>query len=171
MICFLDMDGILTDFVSAACKAHGKDYPKVFNGYGLPEALGMEDNSFFWEKFCTEDFWANLDWMPDGQKILELVESTFNDICIMTSPTRNPRCASGKLIWIEKHIPQYYRKYFIGPRKWLAASPNKILIDDSDRNIKNFKLCGGSGILVPRIWNENKDKKTLPYLEEALSCF
>lgn len=173
MICFLDLDGVLTDFVGAATKAHDLQYPPYPEpgNHNMPEAYGLKDDATFWRKFDTEDFWANLDWMPDGREILKLVESAFSTIQILTKPTRNPQCSSGKLRWIQKHIPKYSRNVFIGPKKWLVASENKVLIDDHDKNINNFRLSGGIGILVPRVWNSAYEKDTLTTLERKLKCF
>ena len=142
MKCLLDLDGVLVDFVAGVCKAHGScnvyERPESRGQYMMEPLLGVSGNKF-WEP-CDEEFWANLDPMPDGFDILHTVEAAFgqDNICLLTSPSLNPGCASGKYRWIEKHLPAYKRRFLIGPRKEFCAHPVAVLIDDYDANIEKF---------------------------------
>lgn len=169
----LDLDGVLCDFHTAMCKALSLSMPDPWPSPQpcLFKALGLIETSELWETFDNEYFWANLDWTADGKQILAIVEDFFGpeNVCIATTPTRNPRCAAGKVRWIQRCIPAYSRRFFIGPPKYFAAAPTNILIDDSDSNINLFRQHAGLGILVPRPWNTACDLPTLPTLSQRLS--
>ncbi len=160
MICFLDLDGVLVDFIKGAHEFHKmpysmKDYPyKLGNWDNCPPYNSEIVTGEFWNAF-DEDFWADLDWMEDGRMMLNAVEKTFDqkDICILSVPTLCPRSASGKIKWIQKHLPQYSRQFLIGPPKSFCAHSRAVLIDDRDKNVEYFTMYGGYSILVPRPWN------------------
>lgn len=46
-------------------------------------------------------------------------------------------------------------EYQIGPKKELNAKSGAILIDDSDKNVENYRAAGGCAILFPQPWNKN----------------
>lgn len=154
----LDMDGVLVDFVSGACKAHNRTNPfdplieEAKGQFYIDKIWGMSDKEF-WAPMESEHFWANLDWMEDGRRILELCECFADNVVLATSPTIHATSSSGKHIWINEHLPAYKRKFLIGAPKEIAASSDLILVDDSDKNIGKFAAAGGYGVLVPRPWN------------------
>lgn len=161
--CFLDMDGVLVNFVGGLFKLH-----RVPNLYEDPSNLGNWHCDEMITKYknisknqvfdpLEEDFWANLEPMHDFNPLLKIIEDHFGreNICLMTSPTMNKGCPAGKLRWIEKHMPWYYknRHWNIGSLKHFSAHKNSILLDDSAENIKKFHYEGGDTILIPRPWN------------------
>ena len=48
-----------------------------------------------------------------------------------------------------------FRDYLFAPshQKQLLAGKNRILIDDSQRNVEQWKQAGGRAVLVPQPWN------------------
>jgi 5'(3')-deoxyribonucleotidase len=153
LTCFLDMDGVLVDFAGAAQKLHGKILPPAEVKYDFWEQMGLTPDEF-WAPIDA-DFWANLEWTAEGQELLEALERKFTpqNIIIMTSTSNKRGATDGKLDWIEKHIPQYSRRYLMGPTKSAAAARGKILVDDFQFNTTDFMLSGGHSVLVPRPWN------------------
>lgn len=163
MIKFMvDLDGVLADFMSHAHKFHNLDYSYEDYPYPmaewdcLPPESGRLTTEQFWDAL-DEDFWASTPWMPDGQEILDVIESYAGpkEICLLTAPTRSPGCAAGKMAWIRRELPKYRRQFLIGNSKQFCASKDTVLIDDADRNIDAFKAAGGLTVLVPRKWNSN----------------
>lgn len=152
MKCLLDLDGVLVDFVGGAAKLHGFD-PALAVRWDFMADVGLTQNQF-WSPL-GEDFWANLPWMPDGMRILAIVEKAFGpeNVCLLTSPCDTDGCMQGKLRWIRKHLPVYNRRYLMGSAKEFCASRDSLLIDDSDSNTTKFATAGGWGVLVPRPWN------------------
>lgn len=153
----LDMDGVIVDYCKGVCELHNRPNPYVHlvnrGRFDMAQIWNIKQDNFF--EGCEHDFWANLDFMPDGPKILEMVESKFGleNICLLSSPTRNLTCISGKLDWINKHIPQYSRSFLFGPQKHFCAHIDNVLIDDKDENVDDFIRHGGRAFLLPRHWN------------------
>lgn len=155
--CLLDMDGVLVNFVKGVCAFHGVDtpYPKYQN-WNMEIPLGIDKNTFYGN--LGREFWANLEWTPDGFEILEVVEERFGvkNVCLLTSPVAADGCIDGKMDWIKKHLPQYSRQFLVGPAKEFCANSNHFLVDDFEENIDKFNASGGRGVLVPRPWNTNR---------------
>lgn len=151
------MDGIITDCERALCEIHNRPSPYVHpinnNVYDM-SSIWIMNAEHFWAH-CEHDFWANMHWTPDGKEILALVEETFSpeNVCLLSSPTRNKGCMGGKLEWLEKHMPQYSRRFFFGTAKHFAARPNAVLVDDKNENVDLFTQHGGHAFLYPRPWN------------------
>lgn len=159
MIIFLDMDGVMVDFIGGINKIF--DLPKEFpppKADGLPQWNWFENYGLTGKQVnyvCNIDFWANLEWMHDGKQILDAVESRFRDIYLLTTPMPNPGSGTGKMLWVNKHLPRYSKRTIITQTpKSLFAGPDRLLIDDKDSNVAEFVAAGGVGILVPRPWNE-----------------
>lgn len=159
----LDMDGVLTDLVSAAFRLHDipldRGYP--MGTYDIMEAAQRIKPEFnlsprdFWDAM-DHGFWAGMlaysGYLTIVNKAVEAVG--YENVFIATSPTLAPDSASGKVEWIQNFMPwQLHRQYFITPRKYVLASKDTLLVDDSDDNCSKFKEGGGSAVLVPRPWN------------------
>ena len=160
---FLDLDGVLVDFVGGACKLHNvvNPYlkPENHGKYDMDKLINLKANQF-WESM-NYNFWANLDWLPDGQMLIKTILKYVSEeqVTILTSPISQPGCVDGKIHWIKTHLPMWKRSFFIGPPKHKISGPGKLLIDDHDVNIdkwlchKNGKPTGGHAIQVPRVMN------------------
>lgn len=156
MRCFLDIDGVLANFNKRAFEALGLpysvDHPALHEWHWY-KYFGLNFDEF--DSVCGIDFWAGVQWMPDGKDILAVVEHTFDDVYLLTTPMPNSGSGTGKILWIERHLPEYKKRLIITQAsKSLFAGPNAILIDDKDENIDEFITAGGNGVLVPRLWNE-----------------
>lgn len=176
MKCFLDLDGVITDFVKATCQAHGRENPyegeNPSEEWHMDKVFGMTSEQF-WAPLSSVNFWASLEWTIDGIEILKAVEDTFGkeNICILTSPMKDHDCSGGKHWWIAKNLPDYERRFFIGAAKHFMVGPEKVLIDDHDMNVENFRTDGGHAILVPRQWNKNRSKDPIDYVLQQLKAF
>lgn len=158
----LDLDGVLVDLVKGLCDFVDKKLEKIPwppGSYNCFKHIGIDPEEF-WTKQSTPEFWANLPWMPDGKDIVNFLERKFGskNICLLTSPG-NAESVTGKIQWIEKHLPQYKRRYLIGPEKHFCSHSNSLLIDDCNENVVKFRQEGGDAILVPRLWNCNCDER------------
>jgi 5'(3')-deoxyribonucleotidase len=74
-------------------------------------------------------------------------------ICVLTSPVDTPGAVEGKVDWIRHNMPDYRRRFFVGPPKHLVAASHIRLVDDHDDNVDAFVAAGGRATLVPRPWN------------------
>lgn len=155
----IDMDGVLVDFVSGICKAHGQtnpyDDPKNLGRFEIDEIWGMEPEAF-WSK-ANRQFWENLEPMPEATTLIQFLEATVGaeNLCILSTPSKSHESIPGKIKWLEKHFPKLSRRYMFGVGKHFCSNKKHLLIDDKDSNIKAFTSApeGGKGILYPRPWN------------------
>jgi 5'(3')-deoxyribonucleotidase len=168
----LDMDGVLVNFTKGMFDAFGMKNKTAevleYECFGTP---------VFPPKFhemnnkCTREFWANLEWWPDGEQILTLVESFFEqkDIYLLTCPMPNSESWTGKYEWVIRNLPEYSERLIITRNcKSILASRDNVLIDDKEGNIEQFVTAGGKGILVPRPWNFLRTVNTLEFIKGQL---
>lgn len=159
--CFLDMDGVLCDFITSVLTVHDRiDALETWppGEFETHTVLGLS-KSQFWKPLTAkgEDLWADFpafDWVDN---LVNLV-SEFSSWTILTSPALAPACASGKLRWLQNQFGGRFRDFIISPRKALLARPGRVLIDDSDEQIERFNAADGIGILFPQPWNSAHDQ-------------
>lgn len=167
---FVDMDGVLCDFVGAAFRRIGRSVPLEQVQWDIHEQLGLSADDF-WELLDGHDasqFWLHIDPYPWFGELLAALEG--KRWCILSTPSQNPGCVKGKVEWLNKHIAPNFRDYILTPRKHFAASPGAVLIDDNEDNCRQFAAAGGRSILFPQPWNSNRDKtaERIEFLREAL---
>ncbi len=151
---YVDMDGVLTDFVAGALAAHDKTLPPDQVAWDFNEQIGLTAEEF-WRPLGYV-FWAELGWTHEGKDLLASIERLFGDnVIIVSTPSKGIGSADGKIAWLEQHLPRYARKYALCPPKYMLAHPNAILIDDSDANVQNF-VARGKALLIPRPWNRRR---------------
>jgi hypothetical protein len=157
-ICFIDLDGVLVDFFAGALRQHARELPYHETRWNFHHQLGMTDDEF-WVPLGFE-FWRDLPWHDDGHEILRVVEDIFGPdrIAILSDPGQRRGVDAGKRAWIRAHLPLYARRTFLGTDKFMIASPSKFLVDDNDGHIETFTTAGGRAVLVPRPWNERRDR-------------
>ena len=176
---YLDVCGVLADTPRAALEFHGLSVdiynkPEFRGIWDIADVSGMPWDAF-WNPLANHDFWLSVPPMADAYKIVHMLERRFGDnIVLLTAHTsfqhepNNHHFSSGRHAWINRYMPEYRDKFFIGHDKWRLAHPNAILFDDKDKNIELFKKAGGRAITIPRAWNRMHNRTALNYLPEAL---
>lgn len=158
MVIFLDLDGVLVDFVRGASEVFNQDYDKIIEKwepgcYDMEKMLGISKEKFFntiEEK--GEDFWAKLPPFPYSKDFYDHC-TTLGKTVICTSPTYDCKSTSGKMRWLHKNYGRNFRNYILTPRKELCARSSHVLIDDHVPNVEKFRDNGGQAILFPAIHN------------------
>jgi 5'(3')-deoxyribonucleotidase len=175
----LDMDGVLVDFLGGCKKFHHKEY----KGHPHEPDKQTEQTSWniepvfqmpakeIWDPLGFE-FWSNLEPQPWMQEIVTLLEDRFGDknICLLTAPIETYGAIDGKRAWIRKHLPQFRRRYLVGPAKEFCASNRHALVDDHSTNIEAFKDAGGHTFLFPAPWNRRFKEHPVVALKEWLGA-
>jgi len=166
----IDMDGVLVDFNRPALALHGITYNlyPVSTGWDIIAACNVLDPSKemtgqkFWSKF-DQKFWAGLPKTAMCDRLIALAENRFGEdnVALLTSG-QWPEAAAGKTEWVRDNLPQYRERLIIGTAKEFLAGPNRLLIDDRDKNVDDFRANGGMAILVPRPWNKMWSRR-LPF--------
>lgn len=180
---YLDLDDVCNTLAPFVLNAVGCPIgPTDYASYPRQHGFNISDvaNEMLGEaRYTPSTLWASIPrsvWVkvPESDIFHWLLDTCAEavgreNICIATSPTKDPECLAGKLEWIHDHFPEWmHRQFAITPRKHLFARPDSLLIDDCPANTTRFESCGGSAILVPRPWNDawGHDPKT--FLEENL---
>jgi len=180
---FLDVDGVLADFETAALKLWGltgveaqevkcRGHLQGDNWDMIPRLSAVLDQQepmtfqTFWSKIVAEgpSFWTRLLITTWSYALLEAVE-TFVGVewYLATSPSNCSIAAQGKVRWIEAVLGRTFNRYYLCSHKHNLASPGSVLIDDSLKNVKDFECyrdsngnlvtTGGHGILFPALHN------------------
>lgn len=146
-IIYLDMDGVLADFEGWAANQVGPDWQEEI----------QQDT---WGKFKDYPNIYSLLPVMDGakelyEKTVEFVGGDVNRVQILTAlPNRAagafPDAVKDKIWWAHTYISPHIRVHF-GPfakHKCLHVKhAHDVLIDDMERNIKQWNAAGGIGIL------------------------
>lgn len=148
----LDLDGVLVDFVGGAAKIFGYD-PSVVTTWDYYPLIGVTESEF-WRRIdeAGSDFWAHLEPYPWAMDLYDKCASIAPTI-LLTTPSKCPTSAHGKVRWMQSVFGTNFRKFLIGPSKEFCANADTVLIDDNDSNCKRFEEVGGNAILFPRPWN------------------
>lgn len=167
----LDVDGVLADFMGAALHAHSanvrlEDWPK--GHWGIADVLGISEEDF-WKPIDNYDFWVSVPLICGAwefvDKLAHLAPVTF-----CTVPSKSAACAAAKITWLRQHFGEKFGScYMIGGAKHLFAKPGRLLIDDNDMNVQNFRKEEGAAYLFPRVWNQGwKTDETLAKRGESV---
>lgn len=137
------MDGVLCNFEKRFTELYGKD------------ALGARDRKNFttnWPNFIMDGNFESLEWFPGGKELLHFIQyATDWEVEILSSSGGekfHSEVAAQKVVWLcNKGIP--YKANIVPGRKHKTAyaTPETILIDDTEDIIVNFNAAGGLGIL------------------------
>jgi hypothetical protein len=147
---YLDMDDTIVDFTGGACKAHGFPVESLSEGDGaLCDKMNISPQEF-WAKCSGHDFWAGLEWHPQGGEIMDIVSLCAVSTWLITSPSDDPGSCSGKYAWLQANLPGRRRNLVMSTARAAVAAPGRILIDDRQENCEQWEARGGEAILIPR---------------------
>lgn len=154
---YLDMDGVLCNFE--------KKYTELFNRTPK-EARDNKEFNPDWKHFIKEKSFEKLEWYPGGKELLTYVKSLNLPVEILSSSGGerfHGEVTAQKIHWLRNHGIQYKANIVSGRKKKKEyATPDTILIDDTDDVIADFNRAGGIGIL-------HKDSgKTIEKLKKIL---
>lgn len=171
---FLDVDGVLADWVGGVCNLFDLDQADLeaqwkADEWGIDSVLGNlgVTDVEMWAAIdkAGADFWASLEPLPWAHSLYELC-NTYAPTTILTSPSQHPSSAAGKMAWLEDNLgPNFetpFRDFLIGSVKHTVARPGVMLIDDRPSTIEAFRNAGGEGLLFPRPWNPNREYASDP---------
>lgn len=108
-----------------------------------------------WDKIASigASWWENLEKLPWADELVERMKR-LGEVAFLSSPGNLPKwpksvpdAAKGKMLWVLKYFPD--TPLILCHKKELCASPNTILIDDSEKKVKSFISSGGKSFLWP----------------------
>jgi len=136
---YCDLDEVLVDFLRGADAVVGGNFAKT-------------DKDERWNKVNqTKGFWVNLGWKPNAKRLYDLIIKY--DAHVLSAYTgRDPTSKVGKMKWLKKNtsfkrgnVHLVLRAQKKSYAKTKEEKPN-VLIDDYDKNIKEWNAAGGIGI-------------------------
>jgi hypothetical protein len=83
--------------------------------------------------------------MPGGKELWDYIKPYKPTL--LTAPSYHESSRIGKTLWVQDHIPGTPIVFKQAKQKSDLAGPNKILIDDREDTIMNWKSKNGIGIL------------------------
>ena len=135
---YCDLDEVLVDFMRGANAAVGGDFVKM-------------DKDERWNKVNqTKGFWANLGWKPNAKRLHDFIIK-YNPHVLSAYTGRDPTSKVGKMKWLKKNANFKRGNIHLvlrSQKKDYATTKGKpnILIDDYDKNIREWEAKGGIGI-------------------------
>lgn len=153
-LCFIDLDGVLVDFVQGAFTYHNINIPWRDIQWDFLKQANIKPDAF-WSPL-GQPFWASLKPTNELFVIIPAAERKFGaeNVFLCSSPCETAGCITGKAAWVEKHLPSYSRRLILTNRKEVFSGSGRVLIDDRDENVESWEKAGGIGVLVPRPWNK-----------------
>jgi hypothetical protein len=142
---YVDMDGVLANFE--------KRYIELFHE-SPGESRAEKEFSENWTTFIEGKNFETLEWWPGGPELVTyLVQNVpAESIEFLTSSGGNKfhdQVVIQKHKWIETfNLPEQWKVNVVAGRKKKAefATPDSILIDDTEDVIQAFRAAGGIGI-------------------------
>ena len=135
---YCDLDEVLVDFMRGANAAVDGDFRKM-------------DKDDRWNKVNqTKGFWANLGWKPNAKRLHDFIIK-YNPHVLSAYTGRDPTSKVGKMKWLKKNA-KFKRANIhlvLRSQKQSYATTNEkpnVLIDDYDKNIREWENKGGIGI-------------------------
>jgi hypothetical protein len=142
---YVDMDGVLANFE--------KRYIELFRESPGESRAGKEFSEN-WTTFIEGKNFETLDWWPGGPELITYLSQNvpIESVEILTSSGGNKfhdQVVIQKHKWIETfNLPEQWKVNVVAGRKKKAefATPDSILIDDTEDVIQAFRAAGGIGI-------------------------
>lgn len=143
---YLDMDGVLADFMAGYNRVAGTNYKP---GQQLPHP--SEDPTL--KKITGTNFFSKLPKFASANALVRMVIDQYGHYNICSSPLRgdHENSAANKRAWLTANLQPQPQEIVITSRKEKYATqpdgtPN-ILVDDKPENVQRWKAAGGIGIL------------------------
>ena len=145
MTIYFDMDGVLADF-EGYIKSHGI-------GYVPHDTRDKEADALMWEEIKKVDrFYFQLEPMPGALDLFRRLQEKYH--CEILSAVPKPHwgivgAEADKRAWIAKYLGEDVRVNIVyrEQKKDFAGAKNSVLIDDLEKNIREWNEFGGTGIL------------------------
>ena len=136
------MDGVVADFV--------KRYKELYRMEPKEAEKSKKFDSFFDEFIATNQF-ATLDLMPGALDAITYLRKLNVPTQILSSTANEKRyddISKQKMIWLQTHGITFTPNFVPGKKyKYKYAAPDKIIIDDTESVIEDWRKAGGIGIL------------------------
>jgi 5'(3')-deoxyribonucleotidase len=133
----VDMDGVLADVYSRFFEQYAKETGLKKT---MKEITGLKEEEAFPEILRwvnTPGFFRNMPVMPGSQRVLKLLNETY-EIMVISMATEFPVSLTDKLLWLNDNFPfiSWKQVIFCGDK---SIVPGDLMIDDHLKNLDYFK--------------------------------
>lgn len=136
---FLDCDGVLADFNTAAT---------VICGTPPRQAADRQAAEKLWSILRAQpEFFTSLPKMPDADELVCGVRALGFVPAILTGTPRWEEAATQKLRWGQRHFPELKMITCHAAQKYRYGQPGDVLIDDWEKYRSLWEQMGGHFIL------------------------
>jgi hypothetical protein len=136
------MDGVIADF--------SKRYKELYNMEPREAEKHKQFDKLFTEFIATGQF-ATLDLMDGAMDGVEFLRKAPVPTQILSSTANEARydaVSKQKMVWLQTHGITFTPNFVPGKRhKYKFATPDSIIIDDTESVIDDWRKAGGIGIL------------------------
>lgn len=138
---YLDMDGVIADF-----------YKRYFERYKLAPRDAEKKKEFnkYFDEFIATGQFETLELMPGTMEGIEFLRKASVPTQILSSTANEERydeISRQKMIWLQTHGITFTPNFVPGKKlKWKFAAPDKIIIDDTESVIDQWRDAGGIAI-------------------------
>lgn len=146
---YFDMDGVLADFERGVKELCHMDPPDQNDKDKNPQ---LDDE--MWARIKeVGNFYDKLELMPGAKEMFDLVYNKYQDRCeILTGIPKKNRgivtAGEDKEKWVKRLLSEDIKVHIVyrEEKTQKCYGPDCILIDDMEKNIKEWEACGGTGI-------------------------
>lgn len=162
---YFDMDGVLADFnrgIKELCGLEPVDQAKK---------KPAQDDEMFAAMRAVSHFYDQLKPIPDVLELFETIYQKYGDKCEILSGIPKPKrgienAAEDKQFWAHRLLADDLKVNIVyrEEKKDYCKGPDFILIDDYQKNIKEWEDMGGTGVWFDNIENVYKQLRKLEIL-------
>jgi hypothetical protein len=158
---YLDMDGVIADFYHT--------YQEMFDiTMDEIEANRSRKNYWkYWQDFIDNRGFELLPQIRGSEKLLDFLNETKIPVEILSSSGgvhNHEKVKEQKINWLIAHNINYVPNIVSGKKnKKLYATPDSLLIDDTEQNISDFREAGGYAIFHKSVEDTIDQLKELLY--------
>ena len=167
-VIYLDMDGVICDFVGGLIRAHNRDdllerykkkeYPITWNMEG---ELGSEEELWVPCDYMGSNFWRELEPYPSYERVIEILDESGIDWYICSHARNDHESYAGKIEWIHDYLGIDFENIILTKHKHLLAHDKALLIDDNITNCVNFINNGGRVYKWKQPWNTTTTREKM----------
>ncbi len=144
-----DLDGVVAYWEKAAAETCGINYKDeevrkaLKNGKRMEKFIGGDEKMWPMIDKEGEAWWEDMEKLSWADDLISMLKKETDDLFFLSSPSKYPICYSGKIKWVLKNFPSMEKNLFLGCKKHYLANPNILLIDDTEKKVKQFREYGG----------------------------
>ena len=145
---YFDMDGVLADFTRGFEDMCGLKPP-------VPGTFAPDEDAWMWAMIReTDHYYDRLDLCPGAKEMFDAVYGKYGDRCEILTGIPQPdkgivTAAEDKLKWMKRMLSGKVKVNICYRAQKIRRCKGKdcILIDDQEKNIREWERAGGTGIL------------------------